>query len=260
MRSPKHITEIASTNQGDFSSLWYRIVYQYSRLNLTFEKDIFPALQGISKQYYQYYKSPYIAGLWEKSIISDLLWYVTDSEKTIRPQQWRAPSWSWASIVGRVDWFYVPAPTLGAMYIKADIVPAGTDEFGELLSAKITLMGPCLHEDAEGTYLHTTDPGCSIVYPYHPAWTKENMFVFLDCQLIGSDSTRPHSTPMVPGQRVKTLLIGEHTWPRDAEACLLILRSVDTARNTYERIGIMRYIRTPTIDPLLGEEETLHII
>lgn len=83
-----------ATEDGSSGQLWHSIVEDYARRRLSFEKDVFPALQGIAKQFHRQTKSIYLAGLWESNIINDLLWYCPDLSHVTRPQHWRAPSWS----------------------------------------------------------------------------------------------------------------------------------------------------------------------
>lgn len=79
---------------------WHKIVQEYTRMHLTFESDIFPALQGVAHLMQQGRNCAYYAGLWEDSMVEDLLWYCKEPHK--RPKEYRAPTWSWASVKGPV--------------------------------------------------------------------------------------------------------------------------------------------------------------
>jgi len=262
VRSPERSTEIFSTSARDDPELWQRIVKAYCTLDLTFQKDIFPALQGMSKQMYQYKKSPYIAGLWENSIISDLLWRVQSREEATRPSKWRAPSWSWASIIGPLT--FGPRVELEVLckFVTAHIVPAGEDEFGEILSAKITLRGRCLRQDLEGSY--QSRPYHRVKYADDPVWEYFERDIWEDCWPEGANSTKPHSTLMAVGERVKTLLVAQEP-PQDSSGRykFLIFRTLDPEEHIYERIGKMELSRmdfSVLLDHLVGEEEILHIV
>ncbi|KAJ4301388.1 hypothetical protein N0V90_003480 [Kalmusia sp. IMI 367209] len=146
---------------------WRMVVQHYANLSLTNEGDVFPALQGLAMRMHDecFRTSAYLAGLWEQSIIADLSWYYALSREKndlpMRPQTWRAPSWSWASLKNRSD---ETAPTNGhlmwanpatkievqqrtlrdhetlyATYLGASIDPAGESQFGALSSAKLRL-------------------------------------------------------------------------------------------------------------------------
>ena len=63
---------MGSGSSGHFHR-WVDIVSRYSQLNLTFEKDTFPVLQGIASAIKQERGCQYFAGLWEDSLLKDLL-------------------------------------------------------------------------------------------------------------------------------------------------------------------------------------------
>jgi len=86
---------------------WHLIVEGYTSREMTREVDKLPALYGLASLYQQSTNDVYRAGLWQSSIIGDLLWrtqYVQYGNRVDfrRPQKYRAPSWSWASIDGNV--------------------------------------------------------------------------------------------------------------------------------------------------------------
>jgi hypothetical protein len=45
----------------------------------------------------------YIAGLWKNHLLNQLLWMTYPNFKKQRPLEYRAPSWSWASVIGKVS-------------------------------------------------------------------------------------------------------------------------------------------------------------
>jgi hypothetical protein len=258
LRSPKYLTAARSSGEAEYTDLWHAIVSEYSSSSLTYETDCFPALQGIGKQLYQLKKSAYVAGLWENSIIHDLLWYSDHKDKSCRPQKWRAPSWSWASVIGRVTWpNWSSACTLLSTYVTKEILPAGADEFGELLSAKITLRGRCLLDSMEATYHYNAPLSTTIQYPDHRAWRKCPRNVYLDFELESSDR------PPTPPRQVKTLILSVYQMQSNNLFDALVLRPLDTAKHTYERIGLVEFETRngyEVSDLPLGNEETLHIV
>jgi hypothetical protein len=94
--------------------MWRKILIEYSRLKLTYSSDKLPALAGLADQMRQTTHQKYLAGLWEHSLILDLLWYrandwekfESDPNPSSDPSDptWRAPSWSWVSINRPVDY------------------------------------------------------------------------------------------------------------------------------------------------------------
>jgi hypothetical protein len=144
---------------------WRNMVNEYSSLDLTLAKDKLPALSGAAKQMQQCRKNErYLAGLWEGTLVWDLLWYVglinVSARKARRPAQWRAPSWSWASVDSPVRYVYeeivegsvessvrwviddaVVSDKVLANILKVECTPSGRDPTGELSSGSIVLCG-----------------------------------------------------------------------------------------------------------------------
>ncbi|MBE3047819.1 hypothetical protein IMZ48_35975, partial [Candidatus Bathyarchaeota archaeon] len=96
----------ASPNGISMSHLtWYSFVQLYSKADITFAKDRLVALKAFVAQFEKKsIQSAYAAGLWTDDIANGLLWYVNDL-KTKKPYgDPPAPTWSWASINGRVTY------------------------------------------------------------------------------------------------------------------------------------------------------------
>ncbi|KAF5673342.1 hypothetical protein FHETE_3466 [Fusarium heterosporum] len=86
--------------------VWHNFLQEYMSRSLTFESDRLVAFAGIAKAYQSYAKIPphsYLAGLWRPALLESLLWFVSDGRKVSPPQNYRAPSWSWASVEPEPD-------------------------------------------------------------------------------------------------------------------------------------------------------------
>ncbi|KAE9368198.1 HET-domain-containing protein, partial [Stipitochalara longipes BDJ] len=82
---------------------WNEIVEYYSKKHLTKESDRLVALYGIAQSIQkQYTKDEYVAGLWKEHLINQLMWTTYKNLKKRRPAAYRAPSWSWASVIGKL--------------------------------------------------------------------------------------------------------------------------------------------------------------
>jgi hypothetical protein len=117
---------------------WYKVVSQYSGLQLTFRPDIFPAISGIAKIFNEATDFRYVAGIWLEDIHSGLLWYRLylgrkDVAQDRRNENWRAPSWSWASLEGPVQNLYESTST----HMSDSPLPPA-----EIVRAEATLMEP----------------------------------------------------------------------------------------------------------------------
>ncbi|KAH8782076.1 heterokaryon incompatibility protein-domain-containing protein [Hyaloscypha finlandica] len=101
-------SNVTNPEKLDAAENWHRVIEQYSSLSLTKQTDRLPALSGLSIR-----SSPvlgeYLAGLWKHSLVSDLLWRINELEHDIvRPTEYIAPSWSWASVTGPASFWPEP--------------------------------------------------------------------------------------------------------------------------------------------------------
>lgn len=84
---------------------WEAVVHLYMERELTKPSDKLPALSGLAQLRKEARGGIYLAGLWQDSLIHDLCWYnILNNQVPIsggvsrRPVEYRAPSWSWASL------------------------------------------------------------------------------------------------------------------------------------------------------------------
>ena len=138
---------------------WHNLVSEYTRMDLSFASDIFPALQGVARQFSRHKSGRYLAGLWEDTCLRDLFWFPVEDSQTVQP--YRAPTWSWASRTGPIDWlsfspFHVPPNALArsgnkvltectplATIVNIETKPLGQDEMGPIRAAKLHIDSPC---------------------------------------------------------------------------------------------------------------------
>jgi hypothetical protein len=105
-----HIDVERSGTRNPFYDEWYKLVNTVNARNITFNKDILPAISAIAKSIHCYMDDGdrYLAGLWEKDLLVGLLWVVPRGESS-RPEvpderlnycrkDFTAPSWSWISM------------------------------------------------------------------------------------------------------------------------------------------------------------------
>jgi len=90
------------------SEHWMTVVEEFTQRNLTFGKDKLPALAGVASEFSKYKPGEYLAGLWKGKLRIYLSWYAPvfqggTEDLTSRPAQYRAPSWSWASVDGALN-------------------------------------------------------------------------------------------------------------------------------------------------------------
>lgn len=84
---------------------WSSIIRNYSHRRLSFSSDIFPALEGLAREFNTCLNDTHIAGLWKRDLLRGLLWRVEGAkpgELPLEATPYRAPSWSWASTFGSI--------------------------------------------------------------------------------------------------------------------------------------------------------------
>ncbi|KAK3361032.1 heterokaryon incompatibility protein-domain-containing protein [Lasiosphaeria ovina] len=99
---------LSSSDIGTSSELeklhnaWYDLVTEYTKCGLTVKSDIFPAISGIASTLQRAIAGEqFVAGLWRSDLARGLLWSAVDSTKSMPDlREYRAPSWSWASLPG----------------------------------------------------------------------------------------------------------------------------------------------------------------
>ena len=137
---------LVTTLRGDILSQsklmdnWPKLVEEYTQRKLTLGKDKLPALSGLAKYIATRTegstREDYIAGMWSPNLKTDLLWessWDDPDHLPQRPAEWRAPTWSWASIDGPI------------VYSKADIILKHNEDFeptyGGVGDPQVTLHG-----------------------------------------------------------------------------------------------------------------------
>jgi hypothetical protein len=127
--------------------IWERLMEQYSQRFLTLPGDKIAAISGLARLFQKSLgASPtdYIAGLWKTDLPICLLWHVTGSSTPSRPVEWRAPSWSWASVDGGVGFFNERYQFSFRPHVRIEECvsePVSVDPFGKVRKAKIRIAG-----------------------------------------------------------------------------------------------------------------------
>jgi hypothetical protein len=242
-RSKFHRTKLELAANSP-SIQWHRIVEEYTTKDLTFEKDIFPALQGLAKQKGSERDTPYYAGLWKNTLLRDLLWYSGSPSK--RPAAWRAPTWSWASVATQVRWKdskdeYYRYLKSSAIVEKVRTQPVGEDAFGELQSAELTLRGLCVAASlAKNKHKNknTATYSLSILgQDWHTGRSWFSIHLFPDYEYGTKGQYFIEDDTLVRIMRIASVSKGNST--ATSLACL-VFRCIDERRQIYERIGLTR--------------------
>ena len=155
------ITGISGRSPGETTDInyfdWYETVKEYAQRHITKGSDRLPALGGLARALYGATSDKYFAGIWQKGLIEGLLWCRADGMQALSsPAVYRAPSWSWASVDGainfpvynfydRCNWKFMMASFEPlATYVDSSLDLAGENPFGGIKDGWIKLQGPVL--------------------------------------------------------------------------------------------------------------------
>jgi hypothetical protein len=136
-REPEAFSTI---NKSDRS--WKQLIELYTARHLTSERDRLPALSGIASQLLSLGRKyeDYLAGIWRQDE-SQLLWFTkTGSRPSHRHHVYYAPSWSWASVTGSVEFHNMArAKAITWKVLNSASIPAGENILGPVSSAWICI-------------------------------------------------------------------------------------------------------------------------
>ena len=129
--------------------IWKQIVKYYSHRTLTLENDKLAAIAGLARHYSQVSKEGkdvYLAGVWKSQLPESLLWYhqLPSDTNASKPEQYRAPSWSWASLDCKyLEWFQdSECETSFAKLLSVETTLKGPDCFGQVSAGSIEVQAP----------------------------------------------------------------------------------------------------------------------
>lgn len=71
---------------------WYKLVEQYTSCQLSYPKDVLPTLQGVAHWVHNLRRCAYYAGLWESTLLRELLWKRHKSQQNTRLTPYYAPT------------------------------------------------------------------------------------------------------------------------------------------------------------------------
>ncbi len=208
------------------SKIWQRVVQQYTHGQLSYESDKLVAIAGLAEHMQGKWLGPtitYLGGLWSFDLIEGLTWRRNKTLTSLaRPKAYRAPSWSWASVEGEVEWW----PDLESwpdVAYRASIVEARTSPtskpFGSVHGGYIQIRGHlCTMNDK--------------VSQFYPVW---------DVVSVDGRDGREHIIAASNELMVFTLLIDRRT-PRSHSSLTsgLLLEYIGDKKGQYKRIGSFR--------------------
>jgi Heterokaryon incompatibility protein (HET) len=150
-------SQMSSSDKLYALDYWAGMWSSYNRMKLTHEDDKLIAISGLARELNTLLQDDYLAGLWRQNLEYQLLWKVKlplQGNRRIkasrRPNIYRAPSWSWASVDAEL-WepiTRVTAPPnkilIPIKVLDAKVNPRDGDVFGRIKDGYLRVRGPLL--------------------------------------------------------------------------------------------------------------------
>lgn len=139
---------------------WTQIVQDYCKRFLTCADDKLPALSGLARHYREKDGGTYLAGIWLESLIDQLCWCIDYtfgphvSNTWSKPADYRAPSWSWASIDGQIifDQSSEGLKDGDLDILTAETTPVGRDPMGRVSNGSICVRAKLCNQKWKRKY------------------------------------------------------------------------------------------------------------
>lgn len=223
------------------------MLWLYGPRKLTRATDKLPAISGIASLYAEKINDEYLAGLWRSQLVEGLMW---QSLSFRRVQDYRAPSWSWASGNGIPASGQIVDFTEIAEILDAKVTLKGKNPYGEVTDGYIKLRAPM---ERLTMMMENWDPEAPGHFKYDnnvkmrtEHGDQEGTYSRFDFAFTDDDA------PQEAKRIVKSLegvdlfalvMFKSQPWDKDAaedEGCYhaLVIRKVDGAE-TYQRLGFM---------------------
>lgn len=129
---------------------WYRMIREYSQRRLSFHSDRLPALSGLATLTARHVNGTYVAGIWWEDAAFGLCWSknTREGKPLTKPDSYIAPSWSWASVMGAVEFPRVSDSSCDVFPLKMVTFKdyrldyRGYDTFGQVNSGWMRIQAP----------------------------------------------------------------------------------------------------------------------
>lgn len=204
----------------------------YTRSSLARSEDKLIAVSGLVKEISSILNGSYVAGLWKNRFAIQLLWSVfkpntaNNGTPLFRPETYRAPSWSWASIDGHVvtgnrdpnDWRSL------STILEGYIIPVGADSTGQVSNG------------------HIHAPGLLRPATWDCLWSGCIYNLLLDGITPEYSTFWPDLLALPNGEVYCFPILDRYTaTTRTVDGLVLVKSSNGNSNNEYRRIGTFRY-------------------
>ena len=213
---------------------WQNIVVVYSKTSLTVATDKLIALSGIATSMLVLLGT-HVAGLWRESLERQLSWAAiteTDSSPCSSiPSDYCAPTWSWASIQGPIQ-FVACSDLIEYQVVDVELQFTTDDTTGQVLSGYLDLCG--LLRSLVFTVISDT----STVY------TLDVIKGPMQGNAMACFDESPINLALIIDDCAQARLYSMNIGSEKSDRSALMLRVVDVHKGIFERIGLMNWTIT----------------
>lgn len=209
---------------------WLSLVEEYSKRQLSVAQDKLSAVAGVARIIAESTHDHYFAGIWSNHLMEDLFWRVCTHEEyfkddgegrpkrrpargkrlgtAVRPAEFRAPSWSWASIEAPVKFILLNYSKLVAEARAISTTPSGSDSYGRVsggfMDIEVSATVDIMYISSLTTYLNRAQyTRSSCIIPKHCG--RDTAFPSSSTSTMSVASASEQSIPTYP-----TSLLSSH--------------------------------------------------
>jgi hypothetical protein len=159
---PLHIQSAFTVPVHRLCYKWAEIIEEYSCRILSKPEDKLPAIAGIAAEFHNVWGGEYCAGLWKRFMPQQLMWntnpsYGDPSTFPVISNHYRAPSWSWASLDGKLDvprGPYLPSSQFDIIRCEISLADESAP-FASVLAGSLVVKGLLKEGLVRGLYLYS---------------------------------------------------------------------------------------------------------
>lgn len=231
---------------------WLQNIAEYSGRSLSVSSDKLTAVAGMAAIIDDGTVGDYLAGTWSKGIEIGLAWSRQNKLLT-RPAEYRAPSWSWASLDGKISYDVptcVTQPSTGPLYKLrwvVDHVPTLVEHNMNLRYLRETYLGV-----QKGSYI-ILEGSCIILEQFLEKQRDDEFFhvtsvldssPLFDCPVCRAGGEEEHVDHTVDVGSLWLALYGEKWDSYDGHMNFLMLKKSQDDPTAFERTGVARLSRS----------------
>lgn len=241
---------LARRSEEELLKEWIGILEAYTHMGRTQDGDILVALAGIARVMSEAGLQNYCAGMWQSNLRHALNWKPKrdENEQHRRPDVYTAPSFSWASVIGPIEWDHSNSWSINTVkkYCPEflDFTPTltGTDLFGGLSAASLKVRAPLAHANVYSNHNEGVSDLRFKIYGL-PDFDHDNLQ--FDVPESCADAIASTSIYLMQTEA----LINEVDETRSQTNTMILIRRDD---GTYERLGVAENLQLGVFEDQYG--------